>query len=340
MAGILVTVNTIIDDAEWGTIKVQLFTDDAFTIPIATDDADFRVRVLDPSGAIIRDYPASPDYTSSNPIDPGLTVDLATVSLSEASGSNDWMRGSYEVYVNVLSAGTPFVEGLYGSNVNASFVVDPAVTNQEVNALSDSGYFGVLTPSINCRTAIVTFVDGSDHDGWTLTQQDITIQPPLIPGEAAPAEIVGTSVDTLTAAFTFTNVTYEATLSVLRNMVGDHQSTSPASFEVTFTESLIAGASMDVDCGQGVCDIIPCLNSQFQDAYNDACARGGWDKVSASKIAKMNAMTTMTLLYQFYSECGNLDKAAAIKAKINALGGNCSCDCDGNTSTEPRPYSP
>lgn len=336
MSAIRVTVNTIIGDDNFGNIVVEFNQDDADLLPINTVEADFYVKVVDPSGVTSRDFPSVPDLTTGDPLGSGY-LDLATIPLSNNSLGNDFLRGTYQLIVQVVQAGS---NQLPDSNVTCSFVVNPAVTSEETNAESDNGLFGVLADTVNCKTAIVTFVDESDHDGWTITQQNITIQPPIIAGQPAPEAVTTEDNDTAFLSFSWTNVTYTAVLDVLRNMEPTFTG-NVGTFQVIFTESLIATASAEIDCGQGVCDLLPCLDSKFNAAYNEACEHGGWGKVKSKSLNELQALAIMAQMYDLHSRCGNITSAETYKAKITAMfGSNCSCGCsDTPTNSEPKPYN-
>lgn len=314
--------NTVNGDAAFGKIRLYVDTDNNN----AGDAVEFKI--VDPTGVVVRDYPGTPDYTvPMSP--PGGYVLAVTEDIPQSSG--DWVRGTYTLYAEIdpsVGAATIYSESFYFDPAN-----DP---NGDTVRGSDGNYIGVLTGEADCRTAEVTFTDDTDHTGWTIDSRLITVQPPLIPGEAAPSTETTTDAD-ITLNFGYTGVTYEGTLVVERS-----DSTVVDEWEFTQSETVEASASVEVDCGRGICDILPCLDSRFESAYNKACQNGGWSKVPATELATLTALINMGFMYYMHSECGDYEKAHTYKTRIDQItGGNCGCGCSGDeTNSNPLPYTP
>jgi len=314
--------NTTNGNAAFGKIRLYVDTDNN-----NSGDA-IRFKIVDPTGVVVRDYPVSADYTvPGSP--PGGFVLAVTEDIPQNAG--DFVRGTYTFYGQV--------DPTVGATVvyEESHLYDPANgPDGETVRGSDGNYIGILTASADCRTAEVTFTDDTDHDGWTVDSRLITVQPPLIPGEATPAAETTTDEE-LVLNFGYTNVTYSGTLVVERS-----DSTAGTNWQFDQDETVEAAASVEVDCGRGICDILPCLDSRFNSLYNKACSSGGWAKVPSQEMATMQALMFESMLYKWHSDCGNYESAATYLTRINEItGGACNCGCSGDTTNSiPLPYTP
>jgi len=315
--------NTTNGDAAFGKIRLYVDTDNNN----AGDAIEFKI--VDPTGVVIRDYPGTPDYTiPGSP--PGGFVLTVTEDIPKSAG--DWIRGTYTLYAEVNPSAGPDV--IYSE----TFLFDPANDpNGDTVRGSDGNYIGILTAVVDCRTAEVTFTDDTDNDGWTVDSRLITVQYPPIPGEVTPADETTTDEE-LVINFDFTNVTYDGTLVTERS-----KTTTGTNWEFTQEETVEAATSAEVDCGRGICDILPCIDSRFESAYNKACQNGGWTKVPATELATLTALINMSTLYYLHSECGDYERAATYKTRIDQItGGDCGCGCSGSTTSNsiPLPYTP
>lgn len=322
--------NTYVLDANFG--KIQFFADSDAGI----EDDEFRFKVVDPAGITVRDYPGTADYTIPG-APPGGFQTANTFAIPLDSTGLDFLRGTYTIYLKFSSGGDDTI-------TSVEYDFQPAVTYQKTNAKDGNDqYYGLLTADVNCVTKVITFEDETDYTGWTIVQDDITIMPPLIAGEAAPVAETTEDVNALdspiaTISFTWTNVAYTGTLTAKRTFSSDESLTDVLVIEDY--QSVIATAVGQVTCGPlGYCDFLGCADSTFNAAYQEAC-RVGWAKVSTQMLANLNALTTMLQLYDMHARCGNNTQAAAYRLKIEAMvGDSCDCGCGGTTvsNAEPRP---
>lgn len=314
--------NTIGGDAQFG--KVQLYVD---TDEVAANTA-VRFKLVNPLGVTVRDYPVSADYTVPGIPPGGLS---APTNLAIPFTGNDFVRGTYTVIAKgTLSA----VDTLYST----TFFFSPSNNKLDATQRDTNGdLWAVLTPSVDCGSAEVTFTDDTDETGWTVDDEDIVVQPPLIPGVTPPSPVTG--ADAVTETFTYTNVTYTATLAIERSKA----TTGPGDWIHNQAETIYATASQLIDCGNGICALLPCLDSMFNVANNAACTLGGWARVPAKQMADLQAAQTMLSMYTMNANCGNLNRAAELRTLfLEQFGGNCDCGCSdsGLATSNPIPYTP
>jgi hypothetical protein len=202
----------------------------------------------------------------------------------------------------------------------------------------DTADTGDFTATVNCRAATVTFEDETDYTDWdSVSSRTISVQPPTIPGSAAPAAVTS-STTTVEEEFEYTNVVYTGTLTAVRT-----RTVTVDSWDFQENDSVRSSATADIDCGQGVCEILPCLDAKFNEVYNEACTNGGWHKVSDTKIRNLQVLTIMLNAYDLHSRCGNTASAQGYLDKIQStFGESCACGCaDGtNTNSAPKAYTP
>lgn len=312
-------LNNLVGDADFGKIQTQIDVDQF----VVGDQV--RVKLVDPTGVVVRDYPVSPDYTV---VAVGGFVDVVAIAMPETSG--DFVRGTYTIFAQVISAGPTTT--VYES----TFLYDPS--NNPAGATgrdADGNLWAQLTPTVDCSNANIKFTDTTDESGWTVDDEEITVQPPLIPGVTPPSPVTG--VDEVSLTFEYTQVTYTGALVIER-----HKDMTGQDDWLFIQQEIIYGsATQFVDCGRGICDLLPCLNSMFTAAYNSQCTLGGWAKVPAAQMANLNAASILANMYYLASECGDLNAAEGYRTKFTAMfGEHCDCGCAENnlTTTNPIPY--
>lgn len=327
------TFNTQIGDANFGKIEFEANT--SYDGLNDTSDAEFRFKVVDPAGLTVRDYPVAADFTS---VGPNGYEAAGETDIPLDSTGRDFLRGTYTLYIELITPTPDTIE------YELEYSFEPPVTSEETNAEdADGEYFGVLTADVNCQTARVTFTDDSDYTGWTKDDRTITVMPPIIAGQNAPVAVESdnTADDDVAITFTWTNVTYTGTLEAQVSKTSDEDDLD--AIVVDEVSSIIATAVADIRCGDlGFCDLLPCVDSLFNKAYNEACSNGGWSRVAPKTMADLNAANIMLDLYHKHLLCGNQSSAASYKLKFTAmLGDACDCGCGSTSaSVEPRPYAP
>ena len=95
--------------------------------------------------------------------------------------------------------------------------------------------------------------------------------PPIIAGQNAPVAVESdnTADDDVAITFTWTNVTYTGSLDAQVSKTSDEDDLD--AIVVDEVSSIIAIAVADIRCGDlGFCDLLPCVDSLFNKAYNEA----------------------------------------------------------------------
>lgn len=314
--------NTLNGDAAFGKIRLYVDADNS------TNGSQFQFKIVDPSSVVVRDYPGLPDYIIPA-VPPGGYVLAVTNNIPESVG--DWVRGTYTLFVKIKPPTGPDV--IYSETFYFNPANDP---NGDPVRGSNGAPIGVILASVDCRAAEVVFTDNTNHTGWSIIERVLTVQHPPIPGEPTLPDSVTTD-PRVAINFEFTNVNYDGTLVVERS-----KATTGINWEFTQSETVEAATSSKIDCGRGICDILPCIDSRFESAYDKACQGGGWSKVPITEMATLTALISMSTLYYFHSECGNYERAATYKTRIDAItGGNCGCGCsDATGNSIPLSYTP
>lgn len=304
-------------------------------VGIDVEGAEFRFKLVDPAGLTVRDYPTDPDYTVPGGGPTGWQA-AGSVDLPLNSAGDDYLRGTYTLYVQLTDPGDTVTEFIETADFN------PATTATQVNAKDgDGNYYGLLTADVNCQTAKVTVTDETDYTGWTKTDRAITLAAPVINGSSATFENDNVDDGDVQASFSWTNVTYTYGMLADRFKTSDESELNAVVIE--WDESVVSSGSVDITCGpSAICPLLPCADSLFNKAYQEACANGGWARVNPKTISDLNAAINMLNMAHLHAECGNETESAAYRAKFEALlGSSCDCGCSGTTTTnEPIPYNP
>jgi hypothetical protein len=301
-------------DTRFGTPnfgKVVFFYDD----DLLTDGDVIDVELTDPTGFVV--VPFGTILTTVPSGGPGTLVQFGIANIAR-SGFN-FVSGNYilKYEKNNIEVG------------NSVFCYKPS--NNFVNDSKVADF----RADVDCGTASIRFTDSTVNTGWTVDSRLISVQPPTIPPSAAPAAQTTTSAS-LNLTFSYTNVTYIGTLSIVRS-----KETDPVDVvQFIQRESIGAVVNKFVDCGTGICDVYGCIKGYYEKLSAKVCTIGGWNRLPSSDASTLLRITALTTLYSSASACGDANNAEKFRKEIEEILGSCGCDCSGSSSqTLPKPYS-
>lgn len=297
-----------------GKIVVSMDNTDAPGTPYS-----FYIGITSPSGEEIKALPTStPDAELDGGESGEFTVDIPL----DSSGA--YLDGTY-VFTIRRAEGE-----LAGATVTASYQFTAH------NAPDNLSGTPSLAVSFDCLTGIILATDTTDYTSSEIVLEDreITITPPSIDPQS-PA--TGASA-TKTLVVAFTNVTYQASMSVAYSV--DEEDVE-SGVTVNYTGSVLLYKEVAVTCETGgICASLECIGEELTKAYQQACAAGGYPRLAQASKDKIEfAMMNLTMAKLKY-DCGEISDSLIYLARAKE-GINCGCGCSGDsTDTTPRPYTP
>jgi len=231
--------------------------------------------------------------------------------------NDDYLGGTYEFTVTYDNGDEPVPE------LDYTYTYSPLHTPNHLESTLIT-----LTTLLDCDAETLVGTDTSDYTDVTRLTRALTITPPTVSGASAST----TSGATVTAAVTYTNVTYETLLNVSfewNEVVEDDDITAFIS-----RGSARIYAENYVDCDPNLCALVQCLASKFQKLKNQAVSLGGWFYLPAQAQADYQYASTLISLGQNLRNCGEYEQAAPYIAEAATLL-NCNCGCSDTTGPKP-----
>lgn len=301
---ITVVFETREGNANDGKIVVT-FTDNEGT---SSDPYNCGFNIVSPTGVVLCTIPGTLFEVAVGGTGFG-TIDIPLDS------AGDYLGGEYEITVTYDNGDEPVPEESY------TYLYTP------LNTPDHGGTFITLETTLDCDAETLVGEDTTDYTDVTRLTRALTITPPSITGASAST----TSGANVTAAVTYTDVTYETLLNVSfeYNEVDDDGLTALIS-----RGSAKVYIENYVDCDPDLCSLVKCLAAKFQSLKNKASKSGGWAFLSPQDSANFYYSQTLVNLAQMLRKCGDYDAAQPYIEEASTLL-NCDCGCTPNTN--PRP---
>lgn len=157
-----------------------------------------------------------------------------------------------------------------------------------------------------------------------------TIQYPTVPGVSPTADLTSANAEVTIDMALSDGLRYEfVTWTVVTDVSGTFSHTTGIwkfIYPITFTQSVV---NHEVRCNTDLCGAIACVDSAWLSLIDEACNRGGINKLPPGEQEKLQTLLGHLALYRFWSDCGNSTKATEYYDKIVAL---TSVDCSPDTS--------
>lgn len=287
---------------------VATFTDNEGT---SASDYAIGLGVVSPTGEVLCTYTGNVGN-----LDIGGTASLDIDIPLDSNG--DYLAGEYDLqlsWYNLDSSDNGLVE--------PSYIYTPHHTPD--HAESD---LITLATTLSCDAETLVAEDTTEYgEDYTRLTRLITITPPSITGVSP----LTSSSSQLTAAVTYTNVTYSSLLAV---------SFEYNVLEVTADVGIISRASASiykenpVDCDPKMCAVVKCLASKFDNLKAKAVKVGGWSGLSEEDLGNFQYATALVTLAQQLRVCGEYDLA---KPYVDEAKNLLKCDCGCAENTNPTP---
>lgn len=310
---VLFTFDTRSVSANNGQIVVSMANTDAPGTPY-----DFYIQITAPSGEVIKEMPDTPDATLN-----GGTTGIVTVDIPLDS-NGDYLEGEYA-----------FVTRRDDQAADDTTVNDTYTYTSHNNPDNLDGSV-TFTVTLSCLTGRILAKDDTDYTtlGLTLDDREISIIPPAI--DTQDDAVSASTQATLVVAYT--NVTYEAVLSV--SLTWDEEDLG-SSVTAASTGTITKLVEVDVECETGgICESLECIGEQLTKAYNEACAAGGYSRLASASKDKIEWAMMNLSMAKFKYDCGEVVDSATYLTRAKE-GINCGCGCSGTTSNStPQPFTP
>lgn len=289
------------------------------------------VTVTDPLGTVIQaeTNPAGPgNYTI--PIGGSNAAFLVDIPL-DSNGA--YLGGTYSINIRFRNTGS-LIFNLPPVTLDYEFCA-----HNTPDSLLNSHV--VTGETISCVTGDLVARDSTDYatNVFTLVSRLITIDPPPIDGRADVTSATVTAEITVT----YTNVVYPVLYAIQYSYNPFTDSFTGPGTEKTVTVETLAGAiiqsDVNITCKNNSCATLACLQSYFEGLYNQACAAGGWSRLTASASGNFNLAMTYTNLAAMQLACGNVAKYSELLNLAKDLIDDCGCGCTDCTET-PQPFIP
>lgn len=288
----------------------------------------YWVKVVSPSGAVVKDYAATPGTTSPDATSlSNATANFAVTIPLDLDGS--YLAGSYKIYISYdsTSPSTAVLE------VYATVSYAPKVTPS-----SAAGSDVVLSGTVSCITGTVTATDETDYSGYTMTSRSLMLKAPAVAGAATQPTDVTTGGGTVNTVTAWSGVTWNALLTVMRKVVHALPGDFTEFTAIETIEQTVNTVAIPVNCDLDFCGLAACLEEKFLAVEDQACQSGGWGNVSSQEKDDLQRAMSMCHLAFTYHRCGNSAKAEEWYAKAaDALSCDCGCGC--GSSAAPKPFT-
>lgn len=283
-----------------------------FTDNLGTSATPFTIGlgVTDPVGNLISDYNVNVAALSIGGTNT-LTVDIPLDS------SGNYLSGEYQLafsYYNIGPTESDVVETGY------------VYTPKHIPDHTESDLI-TLETTLDCDAETLLAKDTSEYGDVDRLTRLITITPPEISGESPET----TTSAQVSAAVTYTNVTYSSLLEV---------SFEYDELEVSSDVGVISRGSAAiyiedaVDCDPNICQVVKCLASKFSALKAKAAKVGGWGGLSDQDRGDFEYASTLVSLAQQLRACGEY---AAAKPYVDEAKTILNCDCGCAENTKPTP---
>lgn len=273
------------------------------------------VQVVGPSGETIKAYPSddAPDFSITS----GETEEKAIVPIEKDGLTNNDLPGTYVVSVKKKNT---------GDSVFTEVVTDAEIDYNPINSALQP-LIATLEASVNCLTKIVTVNDTTSYTGYTVSDYELKLTPPTIPGVSLST--ITSSTVTLQGALQYTNVSYQASLTatVNKTIYGEDGDTILAEYN----DTVEAAKSIPITCPADICDFMSCAQSALAALELRACSFGGLNKLSLQDQANYMKIMHNTMMLLTGQGCGNSTMVNTAIANLEALV-DCDCGCTENDS--------
>ena len=265
---------------------------------------------VSPTGVLLADYNVNGAIL---PI--GGTVSLYVTIPKDSSGN--YLAGVYELTVNYYN-----IEGTDNRLETYAYQFDPHSSPDHLE--SD---LVKLETVLDCDAKTLVATDTSDYTDVTRLTRALTITPPSVAG-ASPST---TSGATVTAAVTYTYVTY----STLLNVSFEYNEETPDDLTTLISYgSAYIYAENYVDCDVNLCALTQCLAAKFQSLKSQSQAAGGVEYLPQNVWANFQYAQSLVVIASQLRNCGLYDAAQPYVNEASTLL-SCDCGCDQNTNPQP-----
>lgn len=227
------------------------------------------------------------------------SIDLLSADLTAASGSV-----SFAYPFGTLAAGE--------YSITVLFYPDGTVTGSE--SLTQTINYqptGSITYSLSHDGSSIFVADETTYPLTTLSafSRTTTLKYPTVSGVPSSTDVTSTAASFQNSMALADGKVWEFVTWNVTGVASYTNTITTGVWTFIYDVSLTGSASLEVVIGLDPCGIISCIDDLWQELYNEACSRGGFDKLAPVKQSQLVNLFGNLEMYRYWVQCNNIDKA-------------------------------